>query len=154
MHKSPKMVEDKRMLVGVFMTSFSFCLWGCEGEGGEGNGYIQLCISDVQETFLFPCKPVSLSNPTFFFGQSDPTILTPNAPLLLHKTPKTGSNYTFTKAAKGSNKIHRGEVCSKQSLILPSLFFFFLVMNTIHFSKRLLAICTLPTTNTPDVFRE
>lgn len=28
MHKSPKIAKDKRMLVGVFMTSFRFCLWG------------------------------------------------------------------------------------------------------------------------------
>lgn len=33
-----KMVEDKRMLVGVFMTSFRFCLWGVKEQEGRAMG--------------------------------------------------------------------------------------------------------------------
>lgn len=44
-----KMVEDKRMLVGVFMTSFRFCLWGVKEEEGRAMGTYTCVVNDVQE---------------------------------------------------------------------------------------------------------
>lgn len=38
-----KMAEDKKMLVGVFMTSFRFLSLGCEGGRAEGDGTYNLC---------------------------------------------------------------------------------------------------------------
>lgn len=37
------MAEDKKMLVGVFMTSFRFLSLGCEGGRAEGDGTYNLC---------------------------------------------------------------------------------------------------------------
>lgn len=110
-------------------------------------------VNDVQGwnfffLFFFSCKPVSLSyhvcisadHPTFFFGQSDPTILIyiEHLKLLLWSTKCPQNWQRLYKSSKRSNKIHLGEICSKQSLNLTSLIFFrayALVMNTIHFSK-------------------
>lgn len=60
-----KMLEDKRMLVGVFMTSFRFRLWGVKEEEGRAMGTYIYVVNDVQGEICFPCKPVSLSYHVF-----------------------------------------------------------------------------------------
>lgn len=103
-----KMVEDKRMLVGVFMTSFRFCLWGVKEEEGRAMGTYTYVVNDVQKGFfslqasfsLLSC--ISADHPAFPFRQSVLIYQTPKARSLIHKMPpKNGSNCSFTKAAKG-----------------------------------------------------
>lgn len=66
------MVEDKRMLVGVFKTSFRFCLWGVKEEEGRGDGYIQLCSFTV-----FRIKfSLQTSFSLLMYGYSNSAILT------------------------------------------------------------------------------
>ena len=42
------MVEGKGMLVGAFMTSLKFCLWGVKEEDGRAMGTRTYVVNDVQ----------------------------------------------------------------------------------------------------------
>lgn len=142
------------MLVGVFMTSFRFCLWGVKEEEGRAMG-TYTCLLMMWKV-SFPCKPVSLSHhvcisadhplwtikPKRFHINWTPKALS----VIMKMPPKLAA--TFTKAAKESDKIHLGEICSKQtSFIFFRAYAFSDEYNRLF--KRLLAICTLSTTIHP-----
>lgn len=142
MHKSPKW-QRTRGCWWVFSWHLSgFCLWGVkkkeeeEEEEGRAMGTYTYVVNEVE--ISFPCEPVSLSCRVFLLivQLSSLDNLTFSSLLFfniyikhlkLHlwcmKCPKSGSNCSFTKAAKRSNKIHLGEICSKQSLNLNLLDF-------------------------------
>lgn len=109
--KKKKMVDDKRMLVGVFMTSFRFfVLRGVKEGEGRAMGTYNYVIFVVQSGISSPCKPVSLSYNLLslliiFFKQSVPAILTCptlKAPSFIHNMPPTNWQQTLLsqKAAK------------------------------------------------------
>lgn len=62
------------MLVGVFMTSFRFCLWGVKEEEARVMGTYTYVVNDVQSEFFFSLQAsfsllssLSAHHPTFFF---------------------------------------------------------------------------------------
>lgn len=98
--KSPKVVEDKRMLVGVCMTSFRYFVFGV-WKREEDDKYIQLCsLWCFQSEISLPCKPVPLSYAIYSADYLCQAIWPCDFNITL-KVPalRTGSNFTFTKAA-------------------------------------------------------
>lgn len=140
---------------GCFHDIFQVLSLGCEGGRGEGDGYIHLWLMMFKSDISFPCKPVSLSHHVCIPTDHPSSLDDVTQPFLyiyicvyIYRTPLIHQNWQrldFYKSSKMSNKIHLGEICSKQTLPPQfSLELMRLVMNTIHFSKGFWQYVRLP----------